>query len=59
MQITSCDCFKNRNYEAFKNEDGSYDLRVYKKSVGEFSRVSILININNCPFCGKKIEVEE
>ena len=60
MKITSCDCFKNEEnvteYADIIFYDDRIDIEV--KPLDEYGNIELINNIKYCPFCGKKIEVE-
>jgi len=61
MKVTSCDCFENKD-NVWPNVDIDIDypegLSVsVKKKYGE--PIYIFDEMKYCPFCGKKIEVQE
>ena len=67
MKITSCDCIykdiQNKNVEVFPTvRTLSYDaLTGFKLDTGYDIEIDgdILIDYKYCPYCGKKLEVEE
>lgn len=64
MKIVSCDCFNNREHKIVYN---GHECAPYFSTHNNGKRYNIYTNkgkycyngIDNCPICGKKIEVEK
>jgi len=64
MKVVSCDCFSEVGAEIETTNKGTFNaiFREYITTTWGATtgyRQHTLKNINYCPFCGKKIEVEE
>ena len=65
MKVISCDCFDEVGASLTYNKDkDTYDLEiestvVSKDGTGCYQSKDTIESIRYCPYCGKKIEVED